>query len=113
MATDPFNVGRRSDLQAISEALREVMQALNLGGAARNINQRNVPARYVVYPFRSMAGTFASLPAPSDAGVGARAICTDITDDEVAGDYGTGVISMGGGPHTRPVWSSGVNWHLG
>lgn len=112
MATDPFPAGRRSDLQSMSQDILEIRQALNLGGAARNQNKGNVPARYQVFPLRSLAVSFASLPAPSDAGVGARAIITDVTDDEFAVGWG-GTVTLGTGTNKSPVWSNGDNWVIG
>lgn len=111
MATDPFAVGRRSDLQSVGQDVREIKQALNLGAAARNQSQGNVPARYQIYPMRSWATTFATLPTPGDAGVGARVVITDITDDEYAVGRG-GTVTMGNGANKSPAWSDGENWVL-
>lgn len=112
MATDPFDVGRRYDLNSLGQQVREVIQALNLGGASRNQSRGNVPARYQFYPFRSLVCTFAQLPALSDCGVGVRAVVTDVTEEEAAEGF-NGVVTIGGGTFTRPVWSNVLFWHIG
>lgn len=112
MATDPFPVGRRTDLQGLSQDIREIKQALNLGGAARNLSQGNTPARYQIYPLRRQAAAFASLPTPADAGVGAEVVITDVTDEEYAVGRG-GFVTIGGGLNKDCAWSNGDNWVLG
>lgn len=118
MATDPFRIQRRYDLQSLGEAVHRIAQGLNLGGVAVNQNQGNVPARYQVYPLRSYAVRLDQLPAPSDAGVGARAVITDSIYAYIP--YGgpdaagmLGIEAVGGGDEKAPVWSDGVMWRYG
>lgn len=110
MATDPIPVRGRYDLQGLSAAVKVIAQALNLGACAINQSMPNVPARYVLIPFRSYQTTVALLPAAADAGVGARAIVTDALG-ALADTLGQPV--QAGGSDIVPVYSDGVNWLAG
>lgn len=113
MATDPFVLRKNyTTLNELGVRVNLIKQVLNLGAAARNQNSSNVPARYQLYPLRSWATTFVTLPAPSDAGIGARVIITDVTDDEFAVGWG-GTVTVGGGLNKSPAWSDGTNWIIG
>lgn len=112
MATDIFKV--RKNYTTIAEAgarINHIKDVLNLGAGVINQSKPNVPARYQLYPLRAWVTTFASLPAPSDC-QGARAILTDVTDDEFAVGWG-GTVTLGNGTNQSPVWSNGANWVIG
>lgn len=96
----------------VSVRINGIKDVLNLGGGSINQNLGNVPARYQIYPLKSWATTFATLPAPSDAGVGGRVIITDVTDDEFAVGWG-GTVTVGGGTNKAPCWSNGTDWVIG
>lgn len=110
MATDPIPVRRRYDQQSLSEAVQVIAEALNLGGRA--INKAVGPAAVlnVTYPLRSLSTTVLSLPTPSDAGRGARAIVSDAT---VTHKSGVGDVVEGGGSNVVPVYSDGDYWLIG
>lgn len=112
MATDPLTVRRRHDLQSLSETVHRLILALNAGGADVNQNSGNRAAiRNQFYPFRMPAMAFASLPSPSDAGAGSRAL---VTDSQVSTTDGIGTIIIeGGGIHPCPVYCTGNYWHIG
>lgn len=112
MATNPLPERRRHDTQALSEQVHRITQALNAGGANVNLASGNRAAvMNQFYPFRMPAMAFASLPAPDDAGAGARAL---VTDSQVSTTDGIGtIISEGGGIHPCPVYSTGNYWHIG
>lgn len=96
----------------VTVRINGIKDVLNLGAGSINKNLGNVPARYQLYPLKSWATTFATLPTPDDAGVGARVIITDITDDEFAVGFG-GTVTVGGGLNKAPAWSDGANWVIG
>lgn len=88
------------------------MDVLNLGAAPINLSAGNVPARYQLFPLRSWPTTFATLPSPYSAGTGARAVVTDLLEDEADGGFHA-IVTTGGGTHTRPVWCDGTYWRIG
>lgn len=96
----------------VSVRINGIKAVLNLGAGAINQNSGNSPARYQLYPLKRWATTFATLPAPSDAGVGAKVIVIDVIDDEFAVGWG-GLVTQGNGTNKVPCWSNGTDWVIG
>lgn len=117
MATDPIPVQRRYDAQKLSEALRELILAINTGSNSLNKAANNsVAPRTQAYPLRKAAMAFMLLPDPADAGVGAHAIVTDsqtqYSADMIGTEYTIDAYGVNG-PYTVPVYSSGQQWRVG